>query len=176
MNAGGSFGCISDTLSTVTCLTKEGELATYQTADLRFDYRESKIPNPIILSATFDLTPGDPIKMREITKEIFAWKKSRQPLVDSSAGCAFKNPINSIGEHISAGKLIDDTGLKGFTIGGATISQQHANFITTSAKATAQDVINVMKEIQQRVFRVFWTTWRKDTTRVKHWATPQSSR
>jgi UDP-N-acetylmuramate dehydrogenase len=152
MNAGGVFGCISDTLSTVTCLTKEGELITYRADDLGFRYRESKISDPIVVSATFELVPSDPIKIRETTKEIFAWKKSKQPLADTSAGCAFRNPRDESGELISAGKLIDEIGLKGFTIGGAKVNNQHANFITTSPSATAQDVLSLMKEIQKRVF------------------------
>jgi UDP-N-acetylmuramate dehydrogenase len=151
MNAGGTYGSITDTLSTVTCLTKGGELVTYRATDLEFGYRESKIPDPIIVSATFDLTPGDPITIRQAVKEIFAWKKSRQPLADSSAGCAFKNPMNQDGERISAGKLIDEAGLKGFAIGGATVSSQHANFIISTAKATAQDVLNIMEEVRHQV-------------------------
>tara|TARA_B100000959_G_scaffold214481_1_gene225772 strand:- start:5161 stop:6108 length:948 start_codon:yes stop_codon:yes gene_type:complete len=152
MNAGGSFGSISDTLSTVTCLTKAGELSTYRASDLGFEYRESKIPDPIIVSATFGLTPSDPIQIRKSVKDIFAWKKSRQPLSDTSAGCAFKNPLNNEGERISAGELIDKAGLKGLTIGGASVSQHHANFIVTTAKGTAQDVLSIMKEIHARVF------------------------
>jgi UDP-N-acetylmuramate dehydrogenase len=152
MNAGGNFGSISDTLSTVTCLTKSGELSTYRSGDLGFAYRESKIPDPIIVSATFDLTPGNPIQIRKSVKDIFAWKKSRQPLADTSAGCAFKNPLNNKGERISAGELIDKAGLKGLTIGGASVSQHHANFIITTAKGTARDVLSVMKDVRIRVF------------------------
>jgi len=152
MNAGGIYGSISDTLSTVTCLTKSGELSTYKADDLSFAYRESKIPDPIIVSATFNLTPADPIQIRERVKEIFSWKRTRQPLADSSAGCAFKNPMNSDNERVSAGKLIDEVNLKGFTIGGASVSSQHANFIVTTQRATAQDVLSIMNEIRNRVF------------------------
>ena len=154
MNAGGKYGSISDTLSTVSCLTKAGELVTYRASDLEFGYRESNISDPVIVSATFDLTPCDPIKIRDSVKEMFAWKKSKQPLADSSAGCAFKNPINEDGDRVSAGKLIDETDLKGFTIGGASVSPQHANFITTTKQATAQDVLTLMKAIQMQVFDV----------------------
>ena len=103
------------------------------------------------MSATFQLIPDDPIKIREGVKEIFAWKKARQPLADTSAGCAFKNPIDEEGQHISAGELIDDAGLKGFTIGGAQVSMQHANFITTTENGTAKDVLVLMNEIRKRV-------------------------
>ncbi len=152
MNAGGKYGSICDSLSAVSCLTKSGELVTYKVDDLEFGYRENNIPDPIIISATFDLTPCNPIQIRESVKEIFSWKKSRQPLADTSAGCAFKNPLVDDSTRISAGKLIDDTGLKGLTIGGASVSNQHANFITTTPEATAQNVLSLMNEVQKRVF------------------------
>lgn len=151
MNAGGVYGDISDSLSTVTCLTHVGELITYKKSDLAFDYRESKIADPIILSATFELQECDPVALRTRVKEIFAWKKSRQPLADSSAGCAFKNPLDEEGNRVSAGKIIEESGLKGLTIGGSSVSEQHANFITTNAHATGTDVISLMKEIQRVV-------------------------
>jgi len=118
---------------------------------MTFDYRESKIADPIILSATFELQECDPVALRARVKEIFAWKKSRQPLADSSAGCAFKNPLDKENNRISAGKIIDEAGLKGRTIGGAAVSEHHANFITTNAHATGTDVISLMKEIQRVV-------------------------
>ena len=151
MNAGGTYGHISDTLSTVTCLTKVGELVTYKKEELGFTYRSSRIADPLILSATFELQECDPIALRKTVKEIFAWKKSRQPLADASAGCAFKKPLDKNNTRVSAGKIIDETGIKGLNVGGATVSAQHANFITTNAKATGGDVITLMKQIQQRI-------------------------
>ncbi|MDP7008613.1 MAG: UDP-N-acetylmuramate dehydrogenase [Phycisphaerales bacterium] len=151
MNAGGKYGCISDSLETVTCLSSAGELMSHSKEDLRFGYRESRIVEPVILSATFTLQKSDPIPIREKVKEIFAWKKSRQPLADSSAGCAFKNPSLPDGSRISAGQLIDQAGLKGFSVGGASVSTQHANFITTTAQATARNVIELMDAIRTRV-------------------------
>ncbi len=152
MNAGGKYGSISDSLSTVSCLTKSGELVTYRANDLEFGYRENNLPDPIIISATFDLTPCDPTKLRKSVKEIFSWKKSRQPLADTTAGCAFKNPLLGDSNRISAGRLIDEAGLKGLAIGGASVSHQHANFITTTVDSTAKDVLLLMESIQQRVF------------------------
>ena len=151
MNAGGKFGCISDSLETVTCLSSTGELMTLAKKDVHFGYRESRIAEPIILSATFSLEKCDPIPIRDKVKEIFAWKKSCQPLADSSAGCAFKNPLLPDGSRMSAGKLIDNAGLKGLSVGGASISAQHANFIVTNASATARDVINLMQTVYERV-------------------------
>jgi UDP-N-acetylmuramate dehydrogenase len=151
MNAGGLYGCISDSLSTVTCLSQVGSLVTYDKSGLSFGYRECRIAEPLILSATFDLQESDPVALRTKVKEIFAWKKSKQPLAESSAGCAFKNPITQEGERVSAGKIIDDAGLKGLSVGTASVSEHHANFITTKADTTATDVIHLIDTIKQRV-------------------------
>ncbi len=153
MNAGGAYGCIGDAVQRVTCLTRAGEIVTYPTEELHFGYRETNIPDPIILSAVFHLTPGDPIALREKVKEIFAYKKSTQPLADHSAGCTFKNPIDPVSEQrVSAGKLIDEAGLKGHAVGGAKVSEHHANFIVTKPGAKADDVIKLLNDIRQRVF------------------------
>lgn len=151
MNAGGKYGIISDTLSEITTITSSGKILSHQASDLTFSYRTSNIQEPIILSATFQLSLDDPLVIRDRVKEIFAWKKSSQPLAETSAGCAFKNPVDEKGQHHSAGKLIDEAGLKGFRIGGATVSSQHANFVTTSENGTATDVLALMEEIKKRV-------------------------
>ena len=153
MNAGGTYGCVGDAVASVTCITKRGELVTYPASELRFEYRKTNIPDPIIVAATFNLEPTDPIALRDKVKEIFAFKKSTQPLADSSAGCTFKNPIDPVTEQrVPAGKLIDEAGLKGETIGGASVSPQHANFIVTQPGATADDVMQLLDMIKQRVF------------------------
>ncbi|MHC4774658.1 MAG: UDP-N-acetylmuramate dehydrogenase [Planctomycetota bacterium] len=153
MNAGGAFGCIGDAVRSVSCITARGDLVTYPAAELRFEYRATNIPDPLIIAATFDLRPADPIALRKRVKEIFTFKKSTQPLAGHSAGCTFKNPIDPISEQrVSAGKLIDEAGLKGHRIGGASVSHQHANFIITEAGATAGDVLQLMELIRRRVY------------------------
>jgi UDP-N-acetylmuramate dehydrogenase len=153
MNAGGAYGSIGEAVESVTCLTKTGEKVTYQASELQFGYRKTNIPDPIIISATFKLTQTDPIKLRERVKEIFAYKKSTQPLADHSAGCTFKNPIDPVTEQrVPAGKLIDETGLKGMTVGGATVSDRHANFIITKPGATATDVLQLLEMVKKRVY------------------------
>jgi len=151
MNAGGKYGDISEKLETVTCLIANGDLVTYPACELEFEYRRSSLPAPVVLSATFKMEESDPVELRTRVKEIFKWKKTRQPLADASAGCAFKNPLDASGEKISAGLLIDQSGLKGLTVGGASVSEHHANFIVTSPSATARHVIELMDEIQIRV-------------------------
>lgn len=153
MNAGGAYGCIGDAVESVTCLTKTGAKVIYPAAEIKFGYRETNIPDPIVLFATFTLTPTDPIKMRDRVKEIFSYKKSTQPLADHSAGCTFKNPIDPVTEQrVPAGKLIDQAGLKGLSVGGASISERHANFIVTKPGATATDVLKLLEEVRRRVY------------------------
>jgi UDP-N-acetylmuramate dehydrogenase len=153
MNAGGAFGCIGDAVRSVSCITRRGDVVTYPSAELRFEYRSTNIPDPLIVAATFELHPADPIALRKRVKEIFAFKKSTQPLAGHSAGCTFKNPVDPVSEQrVSAGKLIDQAGLKGRRVGGATISEQHANFIITEPGSTAADVLQLMDEIRRRVY------------------------
>lgn len=153
MNAGGAYGSIGDAVESVTCLTRSGEKAVYPASEVKFGYRGTNIPDPVILSATFKLAPTDPLALRERVKEIFAFKKSTQPLGDNSAGCTFKNPIDPVsGQRVPAGKLIDEAGLKGLSVGGATVSERHANFIVTKPGASADDVLSLLALVKKRVF------------------------
>lgn len=153
MNAGGVFGCIGDAVRGVTCITSRGDIVTYPVEELRFEYRTTNIPDPVIVSATFDLVAEDPVAARERVKEIFRFKKSTQPLADHSAGCTFKNPIDPVTEQrVSAGKLIDEAGLKGHAIGGASVSRQHANFIVTEPGALADHVLQLLEVIRRQVY------------------------
>ena len=153
MNAGGTFGCIGDAVHSVTCLSRKGELVTYPADELRFEYRGSNIPDPLVVAATFALHAADPIALRQRVKEIFAYKKSTQPLAEHSAGCAFKNPIDpETDQRVPAGRLIDEAGLKGLSVGGASISPHHANFVTTRPGARADDVLQLLEVVRRRVY------------------------
>tara|TARA_Y100000589_G_scaffold21991_1_gene18321 strand:- start:24358 stop:25305 length:948 start_codon:yes stop_codon:yes gene_type:complete len=151
MNAGGSYGCIADCLETVQCCTMNGELLSYHRSELEFSYRQSNLPECIILSATFNLEPSDPVAVRKRVLEIMAAKRASQPMADKSAGCTFRNPLDSDGVRVAAGRLIDSAGLKGLSDGAATVSTQHANFITTRPDANARQVRRLMNEVQKRV-------------------------
>ncbi|MCH2132997.1 MAG: UDP-N-acetylmuramate dehydrogenase [Phycisphaerales bacterium] len=150
MNAGGAYGDTGQVVDSVSMVALNGERLDLSRDQLQFDYRYSNLPNGIVLSAVLGLEPGDPVAIRSKVREIFAYKSASQPMADNSAGCAFRNPTVN-GERVPAGRLIDEAGLKGFTIGGATVSDRHANFISTTPQATARDVMNVMAEIQARV-------------------------
>ena len=146
---------MGDAIESVTCLTAEGDVVTYPASELTFAYRATNIPDPVVLSVTATLTETDPIALRDRVKEIFAFKKSTQPLADHSAGCTFRNVLDPVSEKlVPAGKLIDEAGLKGESHGGATVSRQHANFIVTEAGATADDVLQLLERVRRRVFEM----------------------
>lgn len=151
MNAGGSYGSIGDNVDTIRCCSMSGEVLYYERSQLEFSYRRSNIPDCIVLSATFDLEPDDPIKVQSRKKTIFKEKAAAQPMGDKSAGCSFRNPIDRNGQRVPAGRLIDEAGLKGIVEGGASVSVRHANFIVTDPNATASHVRRLMKTVQDRV-------------------------
>ncbi len=166
MNAGGAFGDIGSTVHKVHVMAENGQAYCRDRDDLVFGYRTTNIVAPYILDVEFDMDEADPQEIARRVKEIFLYKKTTQPMAENSAGCAFKNPsiVKPGHEHddaddgppppterVSAGKLIDEAGLKGHRIGGAEVSQRHANFIFTHPGATASDVIELMDHIQQTV-------------------------
>lgn len=155
MNAGGAFGAIGDAIHSVGCLSESGEPRVYPASEILFGYRETNLRDPIILWAAFRLEETDPVALRDRVKEIFAYKKSTQPLADHSAGCMFKNPSDvrpgANGERVSAGKLIDQAGLKGSAVGGAYVSQQHGNFIAVRPGARSADIVELVRQVKERV-------------------------
>ena len=152
MNAGGAWGQLSDCLQTVRHLSLDGEVRELEAASLAFRYRGSALPPGIVLSCTLELSEDDPIRVRDRVMEIFQHKQSTQPLADHSAGCAFRNPIDpSGGRHLSAGALIDSAGLKGHRVGGAVVSEHHANFIVTEPGANATHVRQLVDEVRKNV-------------------------
>lgn len=157
MNAGGAFGQIADCVRAVRALAPDGTLATFTRDEVGFEYRKG-LRGHVIAEVDLELHfAPDQFSLRERLKEIMAYKKGSQPMGEHSAGCAFKNPTmrdpaTGEFERVSAGKLIDKAGLKSFSVGGASVSQVHANFLVVDkAKATAADVLNLMSAIQQRV-------------------------
>lgn len=157
MNAGGIYGDTGKTVRRVKVMDSTGQVYSLDRDDLVFSYRKSNVAAKYILEAEFELTPDDPDTLVRRFKEIFLYKKSSQPMGDNSAGCAFKNPTPpgvEGGEKLSAGKLIDQAGLKGYRVGGAEVSPQHANFVVAHPGATASDLLAVMEHAQQRVLEV----------------------
>lgn len=152
MNAGGAFGSIGDHVHAVACIDARGEIRVYPASELCFDYRRTNIEDPIVLWTVFKVTPTDPIALRDRMKEIMAYKKRTQPLKENSAGCMFRNPDDpATGERISAGRLIDECGLKGRRHGTAEVSPLHANFLTVDRGGSARHAIELGDEVVRRV-------------------------
>ena len=152
MNAGAWGGEISENLETVELLNERNEIQVLSKADIDFSYRLSSFSKDIILlSATFKLKKSP----KEIIQDNFdlakLGRKNTQPLNYRSAGSVFKNPST---EH-SAGMLIDQSGLKGFSIGGAKISNKHANFFVNNGNAKADDMLSLIKKAKNTVKEKF---------------------
>jgi UDP-N-acetylmuramate dehydrogenase len=147
MNAGGKFGDIGAVISRVQVMDAQGTLYERTRDDLVFEYRHTNIAAQFILGATLELDEEDPERIMKRTKEIWMYKRNSQPLNTKSAGCMFKNP-----RGLSAGALIDQAGLKGFKVGGAEVSDKHANFIIAHPGATADDVLKLVKIIKEKVY------------------------
>ena len=148
MNAGGAFGDVGNIVETVEVMNSDGERFTRYRADLAFAYRSTNIGATFILSTTFKLTEDDPHNILRQIKRIWIYKKNTQPLSYSSCGCIFKNP-----RGLSAGALIDRAGLKGRRVGGAFVSQKHANFILVEPGASATDVLKLIDIVRQKVYK-----------------------
>lgn len=152
MNAGGAFGEIGTLVHSIEFVSSRGELSTIPACDLNFGYRHCTLPEGIVTAAHLALTPGDPVQIRAHLKEVSAYKKNTQPMRDNSAGCMFKNPVDpTTGARVSAGRLVDLAGLKGFALGSAYVSPVHGNFIALKDGGSADDVVALAHAVQQRV-------------------------
>ncbi|MCD7778004.1 MAG: UDP-N-acetylmuramate dehydrogenase [Clostridiales bacterium] len=147
MNAGAYGGEIKDIVSSVKVL-KNGEIHTITNEECGFRYRGSRVmdENMLVLEAEFNLQEGDyeeiSAKMKELTKK----RNEKQPMEYPSAGSTFKRP-----EGYFAGKLIEDSGLKGYFVGGAQVSEKHCGFVINKGNATAKDIADLIKHIQDTV-------------------------
>ena len=145
-NAGSRGGDIGQWTSRAVVMTRSGEVIQRQRDELVFAYRESSLDELAILSAEFELDAEDPEQLTKRMQQQWIVKKASQPLGHQSAGCIFKNP-----RGMSAGMLIDQAGLKGARIGGAEVSDRHANFIVAETGASSQDVLRLIELVRSRV-------------------------
>jgi UDP-N-acetylmuramate dehydrogenase len=150
MNAGGNFGDIGAAVETVTLMDKEGGVFEKSKPELVFDYRRTNVTAKFILNATLGLNSADPEQIMRTVKEIWIYKKNNQPLNTKNSGCIFKNP-----RGVSAGALVDRAGLKGLQIGGAVVSEKHANFIIAQKGCKSRDVMRLIDAIRERVKEQF---------------------
>ena len=150
MNAGGNFGDIGAAVESVTLMDSKGNIFEKSKPELMFDYRRTNITAKFILNAKLKLASADSEQIMRTVKEIWIYKKNSQPLNTRNSGCIFKNP-----RGVSAGALIDRAGLKGLQIGGATVSEKHANFIIAEKGCKSRDVMRLIDAIKQRVEEKF---------------------
>ena len=148
MNAGAYGTEMKDVLYSVDVLTPEGELRTLTSAELALGYRHSVIPERgyIVVAATLALRKGDPAEIKARMADFQNRRKEKQPLDKASAGSTFKRP-----EGYFAGKLIEDTGLRGFRHGGAQVSEKHCGFVINDGTARAADIYWLIGEVRKRV-------------------------
>jgi UDP-N-acetylmuramate dehydrogenase len=150
MNSGAYGRHMQDVTESLTLMTPKAEVVEKKRNQLNFDYRQLRLPTgTIIMNALIRTKQENP---KKITAEIEKNKKRRsknQPLNLPSAGSVFKNPPGK-----SAGQLVEQAGLKGFHVGEAKISEKHANFIINRGNATAEDILSLMKIMQNRVYQV----------------------
>lgn len=148
MNAGAYGGEMKDILTEATVLDETGQIFRLSAAELGLGYRSSVIAkkNLIVLDAVVALRPGNQQEIRARMKELAARRREKQPLEYPSAGSTFKRP-----QGYFAGKLIADAGLKGFTVGGAKVSEKHAGFVINTGNATAADVIALTDAVAREV-------------------------
>lgn len=149
MNAGAYGGEIKDVCTRVRIVDMEGNGRWLTNEEAAFSYRHSAIEdNPwIVVAAEFRLEPKPAAEIKEKMLELINKRRASQPLDLPSAGSAFKRPVGGY-----AAALIDQTGLKGFRIGGAAVSEKHAGFVVNLGGATANDVKQLLKEVSDRVY------------------------
>jgi UDP-N-acetylmuramate dehydrogenase len=145
-NAGTQAGDVGQWTSGATVMTRAGEIVARQRNDLVFAYRQSSLDDLVILDAKFELEEENADDITKRMQKQWIFKKANLPMAHENTGCIFRNP-----RGMSAGMLIDQAGLKGETVGGAEVSQRHANFIIAHPKATTRDVLKLIDAVRSRV-------------------------
>lgn len=148
MNAGAYGGEIKDVIESAEVLLEDGSIVSHNNEELKLGYRTSKVmtENGIVLEATFNLKNGEYDDIKNVVEDLTQKRESKQPLEYPSAGSTFKRP-----EGYFAGKLIQDAGLKGYSIGGAAVSSKHSGFVINKGGATAKDILDLIAYIQKEV-------------------------
>ena len=173
---GGVFGnahfggrLIGDLMTEVRLVARDGTMSDVPRAAMGFGYDRSRLQRTgeVLLSALFEVSPGDPVALRATARESLAYRKRTQPLNAPSAGCVFQNPehgrdVVPDGIAWSAGALVDRAGLKGASIGGARVSPTHGNFIVNEGRATAHDIRRLIERCRVTVRERFGVELREE--------------
>lgn len=152
MNAGAYGSEMKDIIKSVKVLDTQGEVRVLPKEELKMGYRTSIVKEKgyTVLSVELELSKGNREEIRNTMEDLKERRTSKQPLEMPSAGSTFKRP-----EGYFAGKLIMDSGLRGFSVGGAQVSEKHCGFVVNKGGATAMDVLNLIREVQRRVKEQF---------------------
>ena len=163
MNAGAYDGEFKDVAVSVTCLFPDGEVREVSAEEADWGYRHSMMSDKglVVLEATLQLAPGNQEDIRAKMDDLAQRRSSKQPLEMASAGSTFKRP-----EGHFAGKLIQDAGMQGHSVGDAQVSTKHAGFVVNTGNATAADVLQVIRDVQAAVKEQFGVTLE---TEVRMW-------
>ena len=163
MNAGAYGGEMKDVVTSVTILTKDGEIKKLSGEEMNFRYRGSVVEDEgyIVLEAVMELKEGNLEEIQARMAELTLQRKTKQPIEFPSAGSTFKRP-----EGYFAGKLIQDAGLRGFKVGGAQVSEKHCGFVINAGGATAADVMQLMKDVSDKVNAEFGVTLEPEVKRI----------
>jgi UDP-N-acetylmuramate dehydrogenase len=160
---------IGDLIADVRIAALDGSVTDHPASAMAFGYDRSRLQDTgeVLLSATFQVEPGDPVTLRRTARESLAYRKRTQPLDSPSAGCIFQNPqqerdIVPEGIPWSAGALIDRAGLKGAAIGGAQVSTTHGNFIVTDGRASAGEIRRLIERCRRAVRERFGVDLREE--------------
>ncbi len=163
MNAGAYGGEMSQIVESVTVMNENGEIMELDCDTMEFGYRTSVIKNRsfVVLEAALRLKHGEKESIQAKMEEFAAKRKAKQPLEYPSAGSIFKRPEGNF-----AGKLIMDSGMRGYRVGGAQVSEKHCGFIINTGRATSEDIAELMAEIQDRVKERFRITLEPEIVRL----------
>ena len=146
MNAGGKYGDISDTIRSLTAMAFDGTIIKYTREDVGFEYRGCNLSEQIVIEVEFKLNESKIEVVLEKMDEIYKEKQESQPLGTFNAGSIFKNT-----SQYKAAELIDKANLKGLKVGGAVVSEKHANFIVNTGSATSTDILELIKIIKEAI-------------------------
>lgn len=155
MNAGAYGGEMKQVVKEVKALSSDGEIIRLDNKALNFGYRQSALKgkNFVVLSALIELENGDRDKISEYMQELAAKRREKQPLEFPSAGSTFKRP-----EGYFAGKLIEDANLRGYTVGGAQVSEKHCGFVVNKGGATSTDIYKLICDVREKVLETSGVT------------------
>ena len=148
MNAGAYGGEVKDVFVSADVITPDGEMITVKADDMRFSYRYSALMDngSLIVSAVFRLAKGDKSVIKAKMDELMGKRKAKQPIEYPSAGSTFKRPKDQF-----AGALIEQSGLRGYSVGGACVSEKHCGFVINKGGASSKDIMQVIKDVQKIV-------------------------